>query len=141
MRQSTPEAFESLVAELLTAMGFEDVEVTKPTSDGGIDVRGTLVVGGVVEIQMAIQAKRWDRRKNVGKPTIQQVRGALSAHERGLVITTSDFSKGARDEAERPDAAPVSLMNGVQLATLLANYKLGTGAEQYDLLILDDVAG
>ena len=42
-RQASPEAFESLVAELLTEMGFEDVKTTTPTSDGGIDVRGTLL--------------------------------------------------------------------------------------------------
>ena len=105
-RQASPEAFESLVAELLTEMGFEDVKTTTPTSDGGIDVRGTLVVGEVVRIQMAIQAKRWGQGNNVQAPIIQQVRGSLGAHEQGLVITTSDFSSGARGEAVRADAAP-----------------------------------
>lgn len=138
-RQASPEAFESLVAELLTEMGFEDVKTTTPTSDGGIDVRGTLVVGEVVRIQMAIQAKRWAQGKNVQAPIIQQVRGSLGAHEQGLVITTSDFSRGAREEAVRADAAPVSLMNGEQLASLLANYEVGARAERYDLLTLNDI--
>ena len=120
-------------------MGFEDVKTTAPTSDGGIDVRGTLVVGEAVRIQMAIQAKRWAQGNNVQAPIIQQVRGSLGAHEQGLVITTSDFSSGARGEAVRAGAAPVSLMNGEQLASLLANYEVGARAERYDLLTLNDI--
>jgi restriction system protein len=35
----------------------------------------------------------------VQAPVVQQVRGSLGAHEQGLIITTSDFSTGARSEA------------------------------------------
>ena len=135
-RGAPPEAFERLVGELLAAMGFEDVEVTKVSSDGGIDVRGTLVVGETVRIRMAVQAKRW--KGNVQAPIVQQVRGSLGAHEQGLIITTSDFSRGAREEAIRLDAAPVALMNGEQLAALLAKHEIGARVEKYDLLTLDD---
>ena len=85
-----PGEFEILVSLLLTEMGFETVEVTKLSGDGGIDVRGTLVVGEAVRIKMAVQAKRW--KNNVQAPVVQQVRGSLGAHEQGLIITTSDFS-------------------------------------------------
>mgnify|MGYP005855498963 CR=1 FL=1 len=40
-----PGEFEELISQLLAEMGFEMVEVTKLSGDGGIDVRGTLVVG------------------------------------------------------------------------------------------------
>lgn len=135
-RGAPPDAFERLVGELLAAMGFEDVEVTKVSSDGGIDVRGTLVVGETVRIRMAVQAKRW--KGNVQAPIVQQVRGSLGAHEQGLIIATSDFSRGAREEAIRSDAAPVALMNGEQLAALLAKHEIGARVEKYDLLTLDD---
>ena len=42
-----PGTFEELIGELLERIGFEDVEVTKRSGDGGIDVRGVLTVGGV----------------------------------------------------------------------------------------------
>ncbi len=122
-RSASPEDFERLVSELLAAMGFEDVDVTSPSGDGGIDVRGTLVVGDTVRIRMAVQAKRW--KANVQAPEVQRVRGSLGAHEQGLIVTTSDFSRGARDEATRPDAAPVALMNGEQFAALLARHQIG----------------
>ena len=135
-RDASPADFEHLVGRLLIEMGFEDVKVTKTSGDGGIDVRGTLVVGGTVRIRMAVQAKRW--KGNVTKPFVQKVRGSLRAHERGLIITTSDFSKGARDEATRVDAEPIGLMNGEHLAALLANHQIGAHVERYRLLILDN---
>ncbi|MXX75679.1 MAG: restriction endonuclease [Holophagales bacterium] len=135
-RGSSPDGFEQLVAALLEAMGFEDVEVTSRSGDGGIDVRGTLVVADVVRLRMAVQAKRW--KQNVQKPVVQQVRGSLGAHEQGLIITTSGFSKGAREEAERSDASPVALMNGEQLARLLAEKEIGAERTKYDLWTLLD---
>ncbi len=129
-----PDQFESLIGEMLATIGFEKVEVTNWSGDGGIDVRGTLVVGDVIRTRMAVQVKRW--KTNVQAPTIQQVRGALGTHEQGLIITTSDFSSGARVEAERGDAVPVALMNGKQLVALLVEHGIGVHRNTYDLLEL-----
>ena len=134
---ASPAEFESLVGELLAAMGFEEVELTPMSGDGGIDVRGTLVVSDAVRIRMAVQAKRW--KKNVSRQIVQQVRGSLGAHEQGLIITTSDFSKVAKTDANRSDAAPVALMNGERLAALLAKYEIGAKITPYELYTLDDV--
>jgi restriction system protein len=112
-----PQEFEELIALLLPRMSFEEIEITDPSGDGGIDVRGTLVIGDVIRIRMAVQVKKWKR--NIQAPVVQQVRGSLGSHEQGLIITTSDFSAGARKEAERPNAVPVALMNGKQLVVLL----------------------
>lgn len=111
----TPGAFEELVSQLLAEMGFEMVEVTKLSGDGGIDVRGTLVVGDAIRIKMAVQAKRWNPKHRVQSPVVQQVRGSLGAHEQGLIITTSDFTAGAVKEAAQPNKTPIALMNGEQL--------------------------
>ena len=131
-----PTAFEELIARLLAEVGFEDIEVTRRSSDGGIDVRGTLVVGGVIRTRMAVQAKRWSKG-NVGAPTVQQVRGSLGTHEQGLIITTSDFSKGSIDEAQRPDAVPVALMNGEQLVALLVENDIHITRLRHDIIELD----
>ena len=114
IREMPPGDFEDTIGRLLAAIGFEEV---------GIDVRGTLVVGGVIKTRLAVQVKRW--RANVQSPTVQQVRGSLGAHEQGLIIATSDFSKGAREEAERADATPVALMNGEQLVALMVENEIG----------------
>lgn len=136
VREGSPGAFENLVGELLVAIGFEGVQVTQQSRDGGIDVRGTLVVGDAVRIRMAVQAKRWEN--NVQKPVVQQVRGSLGAHEQALIITTSGFSDGATKEAQRADATPVALIGGEQLVALMAEYEIGVRRTSHDLLTLDE---
>ena len=133
-----PTEFEDLVGRLLAEIGFEDIEVTSRSKDGGIDVRGTLVVGEVIRTKMAVQVKRWKTGNNVQSPVVQQVRGSLGAHEQGLIITTSDFSPGAVKEAARPDRALVALMGGEQLVALLAQYEIGVSRRTHDLMELGE---
>jgi len=138
-----PGEFEELISQLLAEMGFEMVEVTKLSGDGGIDVRGTLVVGAVVRIKMAIQVKKWKLKNNIQAPVVQQVRGSLGAHEQGLIITTSDFSPGAVKEAAQADKTPIALMNGEQLVMLLMEHGIGVHRSTPDLFEIDEefVAG
>ncbi len=133
-----PGEFEELISQLLAEMGFELVEVTKLSGDGGIDVRGTLVVGDVIRIKMAVQVKKWKLKNNVQAPVVQQVRGSLGAHEQGLIITSSDFSPGAIKEAAQPDKTPIALMNGEQLVVLLMEYGIGVHRSSPDLFELDE---
>lgn len=129
-----PGEFEALVGALLSEMGFVDVQVTRLIGDGGIDARAVLVVGESIRIRMAVQAKRW--KHNVQAPVVQNVRGSLGAHDQGLIITTSDFGHGAREEASRPDRQPVGLLNGEELVNLLVAYGIGVERDTYDLLAL-----
>ena len=137
LQRMKPEEFEVLVGRLLEAMDFIDTEVTKASGDGGIDVRGTWRIADGIQIKMAIQAKRW--KKNVLAPVVQAVRGSLSSSERGMIITTSDFSSGARREADDPaKASTISLVNGEQLVNLLVKYEIGITRDQIEVLELDD---
>ncbi len=131
-----PEDFEKLMAQLLAAMGFESVEVTNFSSDGGLDVRGTLVVGDVIRTRMAVQVKKWKR--NIQAHNVQQVRGSLRAHEQGLIITTSNFSKGATREAAQADKTPIALMNGEQLVSLLIEHRIGVESNSFSLFELKE---
>jgi len=131
-----PYEFEELIGRLLAEIGFEDIEVTKRGGDGGIDVRGTLAVGEVIRTKMAVQVKKW--KKNVQAPNVQQVRGSLGTHEQGLIITTSDYSKGAKAEAARVDDVPVALMNGEQLVALLVANGIGVSKRSHELIELGE---
>ena len=134
-----PEEFEALVGRLLASLGFDDVEVTNLHGDQGIDVRGTMVTAGVVRTRMAVQVKRW--KHNVQSPAVQQLRGSLGSHEQGLIITTSDFSTGARTESQRSDATPVALMNGDELVKLLVENDIGVHRTAHDLIELGELPG
>ena len=135
----SPTEFEELIAQLLAEMGFESIEITKHSSDGGIDVRGTLQIGDVIRIKMAVQAKKWNQKHRVQAPVVQQVRGSLGVHEQGLIITTSDFSKGAIHEASQSDKTPVALINGEQLVALLVENDIGARKNSHDLIELEEL--
>ena len=136
LHRLSPEAFEKLIRALLESMDFVDTEVTRLSGDGGIDVRGTWRIADGIQIKMAIQAKRW--KANVQAPVVQAVRGALTGSERGMIITTSDFSKGAREEAEDPRrSSTISLVNGEQLVKLLEQYKVGISSTPIEILEFD----
>lgn len=137
-----PEEFEELVSRLFCTIGFREVSRTRLSGDGGIDVRGTMVTGGVIRTELAIQVKRW--KHNVQAPTVQQVRGSLGAHEQGCIVTTSDFSSGAREEASKMDKAPIALIDGKELINLLMENQVGVRRKEVPLFevqenLLDDV--
>lgn len=102
------------------------------------EVRGTLVVGDVIRTRMAVQVKRW--KQNVQAPTVQQVRGSLGTHEQGLIISTGDFSTGARQEAQRANAVPVALMSGSQLVSLLVEHDIEVRKVTHHLIELEGPA-
>lgn len=136
LKDLAPHVFEQVIYRLLAAIGFEDLELTTPGNDGGIDVRGTLNVGDTIRTRIAVQAKRWEN--NVQRPVVQQVRGSLGTHEQGLIITTSDFSKGAKEEAQRSNASPIGLMNGEELVNLLIENEIGVRKTSMTLLELSN---
>ena len=123
--QMDPIAFEWLVRALLLKLGYTDVTVTKPSGDGGVDLRATLVGGGVAQIRTCIQVKR---QQTVGAPVVQSIRGSLSAHEAGLLVTSGHFTAGARAEAIDPHKLPITLVSGGELVELLLRHQIGVEA-------------
>ena len=87
---------------------YKNVFVTKRSGDGGIDVKAILVVEGVGNIKTCIQVKR--QQTPVGRPVVQNLRGSLGSHEVGIVVTSSGFSDGAREEAQDLTKAPIALI-------------------------------
>ncbi len=100
-KEGTAGDFEKLVESLLHALGFEEVERTKMGTDGGVDVRGTLVVGDVVRIRMAVQAKKLTS-DNVLRPVVQQLRGALGATNRDSLSQPAGSAKGLAKRRRAP---------------------------------------
>lgn len=133
-----PQVFEEVIGELLTAVGYEDVVVTKYVGDGGIDVRATLTVGGVTRVLTAIQVKRW--AKNVSGRTVRELRGALGPHERGLIITLSGFTRDAMADASSETRMPISLVDGDRLLDLLIEHDIGVIRRRVTVYELDEAA-
>lgn len=128
-----PYQFEYLVADLLQRIGYENVQVTKRSGDKGIDVVANLTVGGITNVKTVVQVKRWTNQR-VSGAEIAQLRGSAETDQRGLIITTSDFTKDGLKEAQASNKIPVSLINGEKLIQLLIKY--GVGVKKQDLFVL-----
>ena len=133
-----PDRFEALVMELLLRMGFDEntVQVTPYQGDGGIDVTGIYRAAGLTEVNAAVQVKRW--KGNVRAPTVTQLRGSLQVHQQGIIITTSDYSKGACKEAAAANKTRIGLINGDELIELLIKHEVGVQEKTLRVVGLDD---
>jgi len=133
-----PFQFEFLVADFLKKIGYENVEVTRRSGDKGIDVTANLTMDGITNVKTIIQAKRYKKSNNVSGKIITQLRGSAEVDQRGLVITTSDFTKDAERESKASNKMPVSLINGDKLVHLLLKYGVGIKKESVLLYSLDN---
>jgi restriction system protein len=133
-----PDRFEALITELLLQMGFDEntVTVTPYSKDGGIDVVGIYRAAGLTEVNAAVQVKRW--KGNIQSQVVTQVRGSLQVHQQGIIITTSDFSKGARSEAAAPGKTRIGLINGNELLDLLIKHRVGVTERPHIVISLDE---
>ncbi len=132
-----PYKFEQLVRDLLEAMGYEDVTVTKESGDKGVDVVA-MVQFGITTITEVVQVKR--HQSNIGRPVLDQLRGALPYYKaiRGTIITLGNFSKGCKEAALFPGAAPIGLINGEKLLDLLIEHEIGLHKRPAQLYELDE---
>ncbi len=132
-----PYRFEHLVRELLEAMGYEDVQVTKASGDKGVDVVAT-VQFGITTITEVVQVKR--HQGTIGRQVLDQLRGALPYHKaiRGTIVTTGNFSNGCKEAALYPGAAPIGLIDGGRLLDLLFEHKIALKEQPATLYELDE---
>ena len=118
-----PDAFERLAQRLLREAGFHNVEVLGKTGDGGIDGVGVYRLS-LVSFPTYFQCKRY--RGAVPSKEVRDFRGAMTGRgDKGLLITTGSFTRGAREESTRDGAPPIDLVNGDDLCDLLKEYRLG----------------
>jgi restriction system protein len=123
-----PSAFERLCQRLLRELGFQNVEVTGRSNDGGIDGKGILRIGGVLSFHVNFQSKRY--KGSVSPSVVRDFRGAMVGRaDKGLIITTGAFTREAKREASRDGAPPIDLMDGNELAEKLKELRLGIEVE------------
>ena len=124
LKVMSPTGFEHLAAALLRAAGFDDVDVTGQTSDGGIDGIGIYRPSGLISFHTAFQCKRY--QGSVGASVVRDFRGSfIGRADRGIIVTTGYFTNEAKSEANRAGANPVDLIDGEALCDLLREHKLG----------------
>jgi restriction system protein len=123
----TPIAFESLVLRLLGAMKYGasgQIESTAASGDAGID--GVISQDPLGLDRIYVQAKRYDRERTIGRPTMQAFVGALQGQQadRGVFITTCRFTSEALTYADRVGVRIIPI-DGEELASLMLKHGVG----------------
>ena len=131
-----PREFEKLVVQLLQKMGYggevkDSGLTTQYSNDKGIDgiIKEDILGFGRINIQ----AKRYAIDNKVPREDIQKFVGALAVaqSDKGVFITTSDFTKGAYEYAESLNfSTKIVLINGEELAEHIYNYNIGMQTER-----------
>jgi restriction system protein len=127
LRECSPGFFEKIVVKLLQAMGYGGVTgealVTGRSGDAGID--GIIKEDKLGLDVVCIQAKRWEG--TVGRPVIQGFVGSMDfvRARKGVILTTSQFSRDALEFVDRIEGKKVVLIDGPQLADLMIDHNVG----------------
>ena len=140
MKTASPAFFEKVVVDVLVKMGYggslkDAGRAIGRSGDEGID--GIINEDRLGLDSIYIQAKKWDG--TISRPEIQKFAGALQGKRarKGVFITTSDFSSGAREFVTNIDNK-IILIDGKQLAGLMIEYGVGVSNEAvYELKKLD----
>lgn len=124
------QAFEQFVLDLMTSMGYGSVDtatqVTPFAGDEGID--GIIMEDKLGFDLIYVQAKHYAPDHTVGRPDIQAFVGAIAGRDgKGLFVTTSKFSKQAREYAERQH---IVLIDGQRLAELMIEHDFGVSTRK-----------
>lgn len=131
-REMNPGGFERLVINLLMAMGYgTSGGVTGGSGDEGID--GVVQQDKLGVDKIYIQTKRYKKEKGVQPKEIREFSGSLNEKmQKGIFFTTSYFTKGAKQAAERSPRSIV-LIDGEQLAELMFEYDIGCSSKECTL--------
>ena len=139
----TPTEFERLVVKLLLKMGYgngidEAGMVTPRSNDGGID--GIIKEDQLGFSSIFIQAKQWAVDQTVSRPELHKFVGALMAQQaqKGLFITTANFSSGARQYVANLSGLKIVLVDGQALTKLMIKHNVGVSVESiYEVKKID----
>lgn len=124
LKSLSPKGFENVCKELLREHGFEKVEVTGKSHDGGIDGYGVLEINPFVSFKVIFQCKRYEG--SVSRSQVGDFRNSMFGRaEKGIILTTGTFTKEAEKEASREGAPPIELVDGNKLVQMFEKVQLG----------------
>lgn len=129
IREMSPGFLETLIIDLLIAMGYGGGREEMGKAIGGAGDAG---IDGIIKEDplgldvVYVQAKRYAVGNAVGRSEVQSFAGSLDGEgaTKGIFFTTSTFSKGACEFAQRI-AKRIILVDGTELARLMIQHNVG----------------
>jgi len=137
LQHMDPTAFERLCQRVLRESGFVEVEVTGRSGDGGIDGHGIIKLNHLIDYPILFQCKRY--KGSVPSKEIRDFRGAMAGRtDKGIFLTTGNFTRDAKNEARRDGVSTINLIDGDALAELMKELKLGVNIELVEQIELNE---
>jgi restriction system protein len=126
---NSPSFFEHVIVDLLVAMGYGGTHENAAlklgkSGDNGVD--GVIDEDRLGLDRIYIQAKRYAQQNSVQRPEVQGFVGSLVGFgaSKGVFVTTSTFSLGARQYAEQIPQR-IILIDGARLTDLMIEHDVG----------------
>lgn len=77
LRSISTTGFENICRALLRESGFDNVEVTDGSADGGIDGHGTIEINPCASFKVLFQCKRYDKENLVSRAQFGDFRNSM----------------------------------------------------------------
>ncbi len=125
-----PHAFEYCAAAIAKMMlpGISNIDVTRPSRDGGRDGVGLLTIGSEaasITIDFALEAKCYSTSNSVGVREMSRLISRLRHRQFGILVTTSYVDRQAYREIKE-DGHPIIIISAVDIVGILKKSGIGT---------------
>jgi hypothetical protein len=114
----------SFLEQILGALGFTDISITQRTRDGGTDALCSYR-RGLIQSETIVSAKHWNTQ-NVGVDEVQRMRGIKGNADAAVIVTSSNFTSGAINEAKpSQNQRSVVLVDGALIVDTCLEHMIG----------------
>jgi restriction endonuclease Mrr len=134
-----PRALGDVFSLLLNQIGFEDVQPVRRQGAHNAELHFSGISRAPSGDRPTAIILRRDGR-DIGRERVIDLRGALHHYagaQAGFLVTTGQVLSGAREEAAMPNAAPVSLLDGVAVAKLCSQHGVGVAWTELRVPMVD----
>lgn len=139
-----PADFERLIIDVVLSLGYgknheEMARVLGKSGDQGID--GEISQDKLGFDKIYLQAKRWGSKGSIVPGQIRDFIGALTIKNalKGIFITTTSFTKEAKETAIKDNTHKIVLIDGNELAKLMIEHGVGVRTvRNYEAKEIDD---
>ncbi len=131
--QARPHDFERCAASLARMLipDVVDVDVTRPSRDGGRDAIGKMKIGrgpGSVLVDFALEAKCYGISNSVGVREMSRLISRLRYRQFGIIVTTSFVDSQAYREIKE-DQHPIVVLAAIDIVHVLRSHGYGDASD------------
>ena len=120
LKSMDPYEFQELVASLLKAMGYHVSWISPKGKDGGLDILAWSDPLGTKPPRIKVQVKRYE--SNINVDSVRSFMALLGDDDVGIFVTTSDFTRDAKDEARTQEKRKITLIGLAKFVELWIEY-------------------